>query len=180
MGLYRLPSISILSSQVVTTDRAVSLLDHKGCPQTLLYDTSLNSDTRGHPDVAKKQNFVYKKKRTWRAQASSGRAMEQRSTTFLSHLSQCLSILMGKVLFHMCNQFPLTPVRMASCSLMVLFLEKSDSSTNQCRSWIFSSLLIPALTFGGQYWTQGQRWGSTNDKLKGENPTSLCLTQSSL
>lgn len=153
MGLYRLPSISILSSQAVTSDRPVSLLDHKGCTQILAYDTTLNSDTRGHPDVAKKKKFVYKRKR---AQVSSGRTVrKQQKRTFLSHMSQCSSTPMGKVLFYKCNQFPLTPVTTASCPLIVLFLENSDSSTNYFRSWTFSSLLIPLLTFGGQCWKQG-------------------------
>lgn len=156
LGLYRLPSVSILSSQVVTSDRPVSLLDHKGCPQTLVYDTSLNSDTRGHPDVAKSKFLFTKEKEHKEHKPQLGELIgrSKRAQHFWAK-SQCFSILMVKVFSNICNQFPGTPVRTASCSLMVVFLEKSDSSTNHLRSWTFPSLLIPVLTFGGQCWTQG-------------------------
>lgn len=111
MGLYRLSSISISSSQVARTERPVSLLDHKGCPQTLLCDKGLRRQ-RASKCSKGVQSCLHTGKKIQRAKTLRGRAdrTEEKNTTFLGHLPQCSSVLMGKV-------FSIYPIRVFSCTL---------------------------------------------------------------
>lgn len=86
MGLYRLPSISILSNHMVRTERPMALLDHRGCPQSFVTTRVLSQTQEG---IQMQQNLICTEEKIEIAKLHMGKPTRggEGKTLFLGNLS---------------------------------------------------------------------------------------------